>query len=546
MNKQRIRKDPDNPKLERERRKEGANGASGLVMCQLCKAFIERRYIARHEKKHAQTSDAACMATPLPASMLSMTCDDLGTDFTKEIVSKFREGLNKDVYRICTTDRVLLQIGKKWWNKLKRKTDKKTEVRRTVMADMRRLASLYSEMKGTEKTIGRELPEKEGNVSDIFKRANFRHLEEAIERYTTKDASDGTSAVKAGLKLALYYLLKGASKVMRGMYLIDDQDTQANDVANWVIVLDINKDLVFGDASYKLNQAREEKLRRPEQHPEDDDIKKIRRSTLNTINEQGNASEEDFTTHSFVALRDALVCRLTLYNARRGGEPSRLRIKTWHEANSDVWLDKRHLSKMDPIDKALASKLKVGYQTGKGNQHLVPVLFPQDCAVGLQKLADNGIRKACGIAEENDYLFPTVRGGTTAHVSGWHAVKSVCDKLVLKNPEKVTATQNRHRVSTEFALMDLPMSEREYIYKHLGHTELVNKNVYQAPLALQEIMVVGRRLQTIDMGGKCIHACIKLFFFLCCLNLEVPERSTMCICTSYVDLVHDTEFTKRR
>ena len=155
---------------------------------------------------------------------------------------------------------------------------------------------------------------------------------------------------------------------------------------------------------------------------------------------------------------------------------------------------------MDPIDKALATTLKVGYQTGKGNQHLVPVLFPQDCISGLRKLANKCIRKACGIAEENDYLFPTLRGDT--HVSGWHSVKRVCEKLVLADPEKVTATQNRHRVSTEFALMDIPMGERDYIYKHMGHSEQVNQNVYQAPLALQEIMVVGRRLQTIDTGGK--------------------------------------------
>ena len=39
--------------------------------------------------------------------------------------------------------------------------------------------------------------------------------------------------------------------------------------------------------------------------------------------------------------------------------------------------------------------------------------------------------------------------------------------------------------------MDLSMGEKDYIYKHMGHSEQVNQNVYQAPLALQQIMVVG-------------------------------------------------------
>ena len=61
MNKQRIGKDPDNPTFERERSTEGdANGTLGLVMCLLCYAFLKSRYLARHERKHAEASDAAC------------------------------------------------------------------------------------------------------------------------------------------------------------------------------------------------------------------------------------------------------------------------------------------------------------------------------------------------------------------------------------------------------------------------------------------------------------------------------------------------------
>ncbi|XP_072042710.1 LOW QUALITY PROTEIN: uncharacterized protein [Amphiura filiformis] len=500
LNKIRLRKNPENPKLERERRKD-TNENDRVVMCHLCKAFIEKRYISRHEKKHCDTSDAACKSTPVPANMLNVGDHEFGGDFMKEILSKFREGENKDVYNTCTTDIVLLQVGKKLWNKQKRKVDKKNEVRKSIMSDMRRLASLYSNMKKAEETMG-QLPVKDGNISDMFKRNNFRHFEEAVDMYTKVDISEGIEevGVKAGLKVALYYLLKRTSKILRGMYLIDDEDKKSNDIANWVVILEINKDMIFGDAEYNLSKNREDKLRRPQTHPEEEDLQKVRSYTMKKISELGVLSSEVFDKHDFVELRDCLVSRLTLFNARRGGEPSRLKLKNWEEAHTGAWLDQRHVNNLDPLDRALAKTLKIGYETGKGGRHmqLVPVLFPQDCIVGLRRIADNNVRRQCEIPDTNLYLFPT----KFDHVSGWHAVKNVCKKLTLKHADKITATQNRHRISTEFALMDVSPYDRDYVYKHLGHTEEVNRNVYQAPLSIKALTVVGRRLQALDRGAE--------------------------------------------
>ena len=57
----------------------------------------------------------------------------------------------------------------------------------------------------------------------MFRRSNFRHLEEAVEEYTKANPASGTGA-KSGLKLALFYLLKSTSKILRGTYLIEDND----------------------------------------------------------------------------------------------------------------------------------------------------------------------------------------------------------------------------------------------------------------------------------------------------------------------------------
>lgn len=81
---------------------------------------------------------------------------------------------------------------------------------------------------------------------------------------------------------------------------------------------------------------------------------------------------------------------------------------------------------------------------------------------------------------------------------GWHAVHSVCEKLELEKGHLLTATKNTHRVSTMYAVMDIPESDRRYFYEHMGHSKEINHDIYQAPLALMEVLKVGRSLKEID------------------------------------------------
>lgn len=200
-------------------------------------------------------------------------------------------------------------------------------------------------------------------------------------------------------------------------------------------------------------------------------------------------------THLYVELRDLLVCRLTLFNARRGGERSRLRLAEWKDAENNAWITTEEID--NPLDKLLAKDLKVAYQTGKSNRHLVPVLMPQDTLMPLKKLADEDTRSMAGIAKENPYLFASTQN-SDYHVSGWHAVHRVCDKLELTRGNLLTATKNRHRVSTMYASMEVPEAERRFFYSHMGHSKEMNQDIYQAPLALMEVIKVGRSLNEID------------------------------------------------
>ena len=149
----------------------------------------------------------------------------------------------------------------------------------------------------------------------------------------------------------------------------------------------------------------------------------------------------------------------------------------------------------------LVKAMKIAYQTGKGNKHIVSLLVPQDTAPALKKLSDSSFRKIAGVNESNTFVFASTQM-SELNASGWHALKDVCSEIKLQNASLINATNNRHRVSTLYASLNLPKDERQLFYTHMGHSEDINKDIYQAPLAIISITKVGKQLMQID-GGVC-------------------------------------------
>jgi len=135
---------------------------------------------------------------------------------------------------------------------------------------------------------------------------------------------------------------------------------------------------------------------------------------------------------------------------------------------------------------------------GKGNHHVVSVFIPEDCVDPLKKLADSSVRLKAGILPSNMFLFATQ--SSNVYISGWHVLKDVCSSVKLKHPELINGVNNRHRISTLFASTTSSPDVREAFYTHMGHSESVNKSVYQTPMALLGVTTYGKQLMQIDKG----------------------------------------------
>jgi len=414
--------------------------------------------------------------------------------FKSEVLSRF---LNDEVGQLCRRDPIISMIGFRLYTKLKAKKDKKSEVRKSVMGDMRRLGSLfvkYKEVSQRNSTRpGSHNQVQNTSFVDIFARQNFPLLEQAVMEYTSKSNDSG---MKSGLKINSYFLVLKAAKILKAYYLTVPDDHKAVEIDYFMEVLKLNYNMVFGDALYEINRIRQTRLRRVEQLPIQSELEQLREYTLKRMKVLLNDSYLHWTSSEYSELRNLVVSRLTLFNARRGGEPARLQIQDWKDCCDDVWIDPARVDTLSDIEKTLFQKTKLMYQTGKGN-HIVPVLVPNDTIDAVYKLSNLEVRNASSILSSNQYLFPSTHL-SAEHVSGWHAIHKVCIDANV-NPARITATKMRHRISTLYAVLDVPPEHRNFMYKHLGHSSGVNEAIYQAPIAETEVLRVGQILHQFGM-----------------------------------------------
>ena len=141
-------------------------------------------------------------------------------DFKMKILAKFWVDV---VGKICQRDSTTVTVGLCLYDKIKRKLDKETEVRKSVCTDMRRLAHLDNKWK-----VLPDIVSVNGNSVDLFNRVNYFHLCDVISNHTTTKGDK----VKSGLKVFLKYLIKTAALILKQTVLTQSLSQKASSEEN--------------------------------------------------------------------------------------------------------------------------------------------------------------------------------------------------------------------------------------------------------------------------------------------------------------------------
>ena len=194
-------------------------------------------------------------------------------------------------------------------------------------------------------------------------------------------------------------------------------------------------------------------------------------------------------TKSFVNIRSAVATYLIIFNARRGGEPVRLRLHQWQEALDGIWVEKQGV----PDD--FGSEMLITFQTGKVADHLLPVLFPPETFTAMKFLTNKDIRNE--VSQTNDIIFASTQK-SESQTSGWHCINEILKRISLKGA--INATRNRHRVASLLAALELSEKENNPICKHFGHSASVNENLYQSTIGTMQLGTTGTQLLKLHTG----------------------------------------------
>ena len=171
-------------------------------------------------------------------------------------------------------------------------------------------------------------------VEDMFSRQHLHILREAINNM-------GQS--KYCLKLNLNAIIMRTVKSLKGIYAENSQDDKYAELDRFVEAYRFRAPEIFAQARYQATTQTLDKARRPASLPEESDVIKLMNFVKSELTRL--TSLPTVTAEEYRLLRALTVCRLTLFNGRRGEEPARMLLSEWPDAQSGEWLRKHEVCK---------------------------------------------------------------------------------------------------------------------------------------------------------------------------------------------------------
>ena len=465
---------------------------AAVVMCSGCKGFFANKYKTRH-----------VLICPVAGNNFVLPMVNIASFHQiEQLPNDFKELLNSlysdEIGEYIKTDNIILMFGARSYSALKRKKDKVFETRKYVRGRMRLVARLYlafREVYSKQEEVC--LTDRLNNAADMYRRDAISILAKAVNNLSGNAAHENSSVnsmcdQKSGLKVSILNLLKLTSNFLNGHFLMKNLDARGKQVTDFLVVLTLCQDEIFGDAYYAINYRKNINLKKPLSLPNDDDVTRL----MDECNKVMSSIDKfDHPANCFVDVRSAAATSLIIFNARRGGEPVRLHLYQWQEALRGDWVEKDDLPEV--FDN---TSMYITYQTGKGADHLVPVIFPPQTFQAMQFLTSEEIRRDAGVHGENIYVFASTQN-SRGHADGWHLMDDMLKRINLKGV--INSTSNRHRVASLLAKLQLPEFERQLIYKHFGHSERINQTIYQAVPGSLQLNKTGNHLMQINtlQGG---------------------------------------------
>ncbi|XP_069109914.1 uncharacterized protein [Argopecten irradians] len=200
-------------------------------------------------------------------------------------------------------------------------------------------------------------------------------------------------------------------------------------------------------------------------------------------------------TSTWRYLAQLALCRVCVFNRRRGGEVGEMLLTSYQERNMEQG-SKELISCLEPIEKKLMERLQLVDIMGK-RKRKVPVILTADMVEALDCL--NSHRSAV-VSPANKYLFAAL-STSNGHLKGWDALNMISQKAGLQKPQLMRTTNLRKYVATVSQIVDMGSNqELEWLASHMGHSLSVHREYYRLQEKTLELAKVSKLLMVVDKG----------------------------------------------
>ena len=357
--------------------------ASHFLPCPFCFGFMHRRELHKHCKHCSFNTSKSRASNPVEeAKLLLIKKFNPRTDeLSKCVLNKLR---NDNVKEKILHDNLILTFANSQMQRLRAAKGEKF----TYLGQrLRMLGRLLTEC---EKTKGSPI-----SLNEIIKPWNFDLLVQSVKNMTEGDKKPKSIGLKIG------HAIRKCCIVAKCIAIKCGNVERKAEAQSFIELLDGEwTDLI---SSSLLRELYDSKLSKDSALPLTKDLQKL----TTYINEKIRKALQDMSSlpneEHYKNLAKAVVCKIVVFNKRRGGEVSRLTLTDF--TNRGKWSSQKNheiLNSFSNLEKKLANKLDLIKVSGKRGRH-VPILLTLDVTEAMNVLVSQ--RCSANIKESNVFFF---------------------------------------------------------------------------------------------------------------------------------------------
>ena len=220
-------------------------------------------------------------------------------------------------------------------------------------------------------------------------------------------------------------------------------------------------------------------------------LKKQIATSLQVLNETPSCK------FAYIQLQKALLAQIILFNRRRSGEASRLKLDEYNKNTDGTQTISDQDLNLSQIERKCAKTFSRFELTGKLGR-TVPVLLTAQMKAAADMLLS--CRHLVGISPENPHFFAVTKLGTDGYIRGSSCLREFSELCGAKRPEAIRSTKLRKHVATMTQLLNFSENQLDILADFMGHDIKVHRRFYRLPDEVIQVAKVSKFLQVLEQG----------------------------------------------